>query len=158
MLTIRGGMAYHNITIIKTVFTIPTLTSHDTFYTGPTGPTDQNDLCKCNTVVYSLMSACAACQGSNWFSCVCPPPFFPLFFAALSSTILFCKQKKRWNTWKKNCTSVDASQTFVLNSLFPPCVPRFALPLTAGGMGHIFTGFRTLSRMGRACRSGHSLT
>ena len=54
------------------VFTIPILEPGDS-YTGPTGSGDDDDLCKCNTVVYSLMSACDACQGAKWFSCVHPP-------------------------------------------------------------------------------------
>ena len=33
-------------------------------YGGPTAA--QSNLCECNTVVYSLVSACAACQGSTW--------------------------------------------------------------------------------------------
>jgi hypothetical protein len=56
----------------ETAFTIPALTSDNNSYIGPTGPLDANDLCKCNTVVYSLTSACAACQGNNWVSCVRP--------------------------------------------------------------------------------------
>ena len=32
-------------------------------YGGPTAA--QSNLCQCNTVVYSLVSACAACQGSS---------------------------------------------------------------------------------------------
>ena len=58
----------------KTEFTVPPLLTGDS-YTGPTGPGDAADLCKCNTVVYSLMSACDACQGGKWFPCV---PFLPL--------------------------------------------------------------------------------
>ena len=40
-------------------------------YTGPTGATGfydyDNNMCKCNTVMYSLLSACDACQGIYWF-------------------------------------------------------------------------------------------
>jgi hypothetical protein len=36
-------------------------------YTGPSG-SDNTDLCKCNTVAYSLISACDACQGADWIS------------------------------------------------------------------------------------------
>ncbi|KAF8491364.1 hypothetical protein F5888DRAFT_1736780 [Russula emetica] len=55
-------------------FSIPSLVSGDS-YVGPTGSNDSTDLCKCNTVVYSLMSACGACQFEDaiWFSYV----FFP---------------------------------------------------------------------------------
>jgi len=66
-------------------FVIPSLTLDDYSYIGPTGSGDATDLCKCNTVVYSLMSACDACQGANWFS---------------------------WKTWKVNCTTVDPPQTY----------------------------------------------
>ncbi|KAF8465585.1 hypothetical protein DFH94DRAFT_782747 [Russula ochroleuca] len=54
-------------------------------YTGPSGIDDSN-LCKCNTVAYSLISACDACQGAQWitwseymFNCtkVLPPSSFP---------------------------------------------------------------------------------
>lgn len=51
------------------MFTIPALLPGDS-YVGPTGATDASDLCKCNTVVYSLMSACDACQDAFWFSYV----------------------------------------------------------------------------------------
>jgi hypothetical protein len=40
-------------------------------YTGP-GGYDDTDLCKCNTVTYSLLSACVACQGEEWISCGFP--------------------------------------------------------------------------------------
>jgi hypothetical protein len=36
-------------------------------YLGPSS-TDASDLCQCNTVTYSLMSACGACQGRFWIS------------------------------------------------------------------------------------------
>jgi len=36
-------------------------------YTGPTGA-DNNDLCECNTVTYSLLSACDGCQGEAWLT------------------------------------------------------------------------------------------
>lgn len=46
-------------------FTIPQLAPGN-HYTGPSG----NDLCQCNTVIYSLISACAGCQNGTWMSCV----------------------------------------------------------------------------------------
>ncbi|KAI9455006.1 hypothetical protein BJY52DRAFT_692433 [Lactarius psammicola] len=46
------------------VFSIPTLLPGRS-YTGPSGP-DNGDICKCNTVVYNLISACDACQGESW--------------------------------------------------------------------------------------------
>lgn len=36
-------------------------------YTGPSDY-DDTDLCMCNTVTYSLLSACVACQGEEWIS------------------------------------------------------------------------------------------
>jgi len=45
-------------------FLIPPLLPQNS-YAGPSG-NDDNDLCKCNTVVYNLISACDACQGSPW--------------------------------------------------------------------------------------------
>ncbi|KAI0260275.1 hypothetical protein BC834DRAFT_550588 [Gloeopeniophorella convolvens] len=65
-------------------FTVPALQTGNS-YTGPSGADDGN-LCKCNTVVYNLISACDACQGSTWitwsqFSANCtktePPSSFP---------------------------------------------------------------------------------
>jgi len=66
------------------VFTIPIL-GYGNSYTGPTGSGDDDDLCKCNTVVYSLMSACDACQGAKWFT---------------------------WDSWSRNCTATDPATTF----------------------------------------------
>ncbi|KAI0297405.1 hypothetical protein BC826DRAFT_1001659 [Russula brevipes] len=36
-------------------------------YTGPSG-VDNGNLCKCSTVMYSLISACDACQGQDWIT------------------------------------------------------------------------------------------
>ncbi|KAH9071171.1 hypothetical protein EDB83DRAFT_320063 [Lactarius deliciosus] len=55
------------------------------YYTGPSGP-DNDDICKCNTVVYNLISACDACQDEPWipysvwsFNCTTKttPGYFP---------------------------------------------------------------------------------
>ncbi|KZV73406.1 hypothetical protein PENSPDRAFT_648941 [Peniophora sp. CONT] len=63
-------------------FTLPAL-SQGQHYTGPkanaTDPEDARDLCKCNTVTYSLISACTACQNSTWST---------------------------WDDWSYNCTAV----------------------------------------------------
>jgi len=68
------------------VFAIPPLTSGES-YVGPSGSDDASDRCKCNTVVYSLMSACDACQSEQaiWFP---------------------------WKTWATNCSAVDPPSTF----------------------------------------------
>ncbi|KAF8497761.1 hypothetical protein F5888DRAFT_249657 [Russula emetica] len=36
-------------------------------YDGPSGA-DNSNLCKCSTIGYSLLSACAGCQGADWIS------------------------------------------------------------------------------------------
>ncbi len=41
-------------------------------YTGPSG-TDDGNLCKCSNIAYNLLSACDACQGETWISCVSVP-------------------------------------------------------------------------------------
>ncbi|KAI9446130.1 hypothetical protein H4582DRAFT_2052238 [Lactarius indigo] len=43
------------------------------YYTGPNG-VDDGDSCKCNTVVYNLISACDACQGEPWIPFPEPVP------------------------------------------------------------------------------------
>ena len=46
------------------VFTInPLKLGHS--YGGPSSA-DGSNMCKCNTIAYSLVSACAACQGADW--------------------------------------------------------------------------------------------
>ncbi|KAI9455002.1 hypothetical protein BJY52DRAFT_692191 [Lactarius psammicola] len=47
-------------------FTIPQLAAGNR-YTGPSGGTS-NDICQCNTVLYSAISACAGCQKGKWSS------------------------------------------------------------------------------------------
>jgi len=53
-------------------------------YTGPSGNGDA-DLCKCNTVTYSLLSACDACQGELWVS---------------------------WSEWVANCSNTEPPSNF----------------------------------------------
>jgi hypothetical protein len=60
--TLRANLSAH------AAFTIPALLPQHS-YTGPNGQ-DDNDLCKCNTVFYNLISACDACQGEPWITCV----------------------------------------------------------------------------------------
>jgi len=101
----------------RKVFTLPDLVSDDYSYVGPTVPSDFSNLCKCNTVVYSLLSACDTCQGSNWFSCVCF--LCPCTLTDTITVTLVC----RWGTWAQNCTAVDPPQTFVLSITAPDLVP-----------------------------------
>jgi len=68
-------------------------------YTGP-GRYDDTDLCKCNTVTYSLLSACVACQGEEWIS---------------------------WPKYMQNCTKVLPSSSFPNPVPFGTRVPYWAL-------------------------------
>jgi len=52
-------------------------------YAGP--PAGKATSCKCNTISYSLLSACAACQGSSWIL---------------------------WSSWSINCTTVAQPSTY----------------------------------------------
>ncbi|KAK0483724.1 hypothetical protein IW261DRAFT_976498 [Armillaria novae-zelandiae] len=49
-----------------------------THYVGPTSPQDANE-CECSSVVYSLVSACAACQERNY---------------------------EGWDVWRTNCSNI----------------------------------------------------
>ena len=51
-------------------------------YAGPT-TSQATDLCQCNTVAYSLLSACDACQGADFVSY--GTPRFPLQIPGLMS-------------------------------------------------------------------------
>jgi len=88
--------AYLESTCWQGSFTVPPLPSGYE-YTGPNGTTaDDNDLCKCNTVTYSLISACGACQGEPWVT---------------------------WSEWVTNCTTILSPSTFpnpVPNGTFVP--------------------------------------
>ena len=69
-------------------------------YTGPSG-SDNDDICKCNSVVYNLMSACDACQGSPWLSCV--------YSFWQSPCILNADTYQRvisYSRWMYNCTRI----------------------------------------------------
>lgn len=63
-------------------FTIPQLDAGN-HYTGPSGST--NDICQCNTILYSVISACAGCQKGTWLS---------------------------YDEWTANCSSRAAISTF----------------------------------------------
>ncbi|KAH8989176.1 hypothetical protein EDB86DRAFT_2944299 [Lactarius hatsudake] len=60
--------AYLEATCNNGLFSVPPLPPGRS-YAGPsTGDIDKNNICQCNTVVYNLISACDACQGSGWIS------------------------------------------------------------------------------------------
>ena len=60
--------ASQTISIACTAFTVPPLPPQQS-YNGP-NDADKGDVCKCNTVVYNLASACDACQAEAWTPCV----------------------------------------------------------------------------------------
>ncbi|KAH9973126.1 hypothetical protein BGW80DRAFT_286690 [Lactifluus volemus] len=67
-------------------------------YSGPSAG-DANT-CKCNTVVYSLLSACGACQGGSWIS---------------------------WSDYIPNCTSSNFATPYALAIPSGTSVPYWAL-------------------------------
>jgi hypothetical protein len=75
-------------------FTIYPLQSGQS-YGRPTGDNSTN-LCMCSTVVYSLMSACDACQGETWIPCV---PSYHLKAPDYVSDI-------RWSQWVGYCFEI----------------------------------------------------
>ena len=93
-------------------------------YTGPInfGPVV---LCECNTVVYSLLSACGACQGGKWITCDHIGSFFSIP-SGLCSVI-------SWPEYTTYCTeTLHASQSvpcglrksLAITSLFSPRFPN----------------------------------
>ncbi|KAI0293058.1 hypothetical protein BC826DRAFT_397276 [Russula brevipes] len=75
-------------------FTIPRLDPGNR-YTGPS----ESDMCRCNSVFYSLISACAGCQKSPWIP---------------------------YNEWYANCTSVAPVSTFPRTITNDTLVPAWA--------------------------------
>ncbi len=62
-------------------FTVdPLMTGEE--YAGPT-LLGGADICKCNTVFYSLMSACGACQNAFWIEYALSRLFIPYFIYLL---------------------------------------------------------------------------
>ena len=51
---------------------------------GSPGADSASDLCYCNTVGYSIFSACAACQGDTYVPCGC-------ILAASQLSVAYCK-------------------------------------------------------------------
>ena len=63
----------------------------------------RTDLCMCNTVLYSLVSACDACQGEKW----------SMYGPILSVYIPFYLSAIRWTRWVTNCSKVLPPSTWV---------------------------------------------
>ncbi|KAN0119095.1 hypothetical protein V8E52_004542 [Russula decolorans] len=83
-------------------------------YTGPSDY-DDSDLCKCNTVTYSLLSACVACQEEEWISYGIP------FVVVIKSLGLI------WPKYMHNCTKVLPSSSFPNPVPYGTRVPYWAL-------------------------------
>ena len=56
----------HSRLVSSAAFTVQSLPEGYS-YTVAADPDDDN-FCECNTVTYSLLSACDACMGNEWFS------------------------------------------------------------------------------------------
>ena len=74
--------------------------SPGSYYLGPNG-FGGTDLCLCNSVIYSLMSACVACQGSIW----------TVYGSILSFLTSFYISAIRWPSWAFNCTDFSPPLT-----------------------------------------------
>ncbi|KAH8989177.1 hypothetical protein EDB86DRAFT_3104533 [Lactarius hatsudake] len=89
----------HHLEVLSVcaVFAIPAWLPQNR-YTGPIG-TDLDDLCKCNTVVYNLISTCDVCQGEPWIP---------------------------YSTWSFDCTTNANPGTFPVPVPAGTRVPRWA--------------------------------
>ncbi|KAF8491379.1 hypothetical protein F5888DRAFT_1061729 [Russula emetica] len=84
-------------------FSVPSLIPGDVY----SAPSDSKELpCVCSTVVYSLVSACGACQNSFWLT---------------------------WNAWTVNCSAVDPPSTFSKTIPNGTKVPAWAFLDVTGG-------------------------
>ena len=98
-----GTSAYLVYTILAdsspfAAFTIDTLRpGYESYYLGPSG-IDASDLCKCNTVTYSLISACGACQGANWLR------YDPYHCSLLNTSWELTHTIISWSEYSFNCT------------------------------------------------------
>ncbi|KAI0259721.1 hypothetical protein BC834DRAFT_603953 [Gloeopeniophorella convolvens] len=95
-------------------------------YWGPDNRLD--DPCRCNTVVYSLVSACEVCQGSQWVD---------------------------WENWHNNCTVVEPATQFP-NSVPPETrVPHWAyLNVTVTSHGILAITGSPLTQLHRTAAAG----
>ncbi|KAI9446132.1 hypothetical protein H4582DRAFT_1903720 [Lactarius indigo] len=95
---VHAPMAHHlEVLSACADFTFPSLQPGN-HYTGPSGP-DNGDLCKCNTVVYNLVSACGACQGGTQIP---------------------------YSIWSSNCTAKASPRTFPGSVPAGTRVPKWA--------------------------------
>jgi hypothetical protein len=75
----------------------PVSEPHDDMYNLPIMSPALPNKCLCSTVMYSVMAACAACQGNT---------FLP---SVISSSCLLINLivDIRWSTWMANCSETD---------------------------------------------------
>ena len=78
-------------------YTVPSL-QPGYHYIGPTGGAQAGDLCVCNTITYSLMSACDGCQGSDWIA-------YDFHVVVLFSTAGAYVSAISWSDYSNNCTT-----------------------------------------------------
>lgn len=64
--TFRGLSPYHSLTTLPLAFTLAPL-DPGFVYLGPDIP--NANACRCSSVYYSLLSACADCQDREWIKC-----------------------------------------------------------------------------------------
>ena len=81
---------------VYAVFKLPALPP-DFVYYGPSNYTTEGDVdCICNTVFYSLLSACAYCQGRDWI------PYVFLWFVRFNHFSL--QLHFSWSLYLSNCS------------------------------------------------------
>ncbi|KAH9991388.1 hypothetical protein BJV77DRAFT_962867 [Russula vinacea] len=83
-------------------YNIPPLSNPGSWYYPP-GSEAAADLCYCNTVGYSLFSACSACQNGIFFTCG-----HVVSFSTPMAHILVIS----WSDWVTNCTKVLPPSSF----------------------------------------------
>lgn len=83
---------YDLISVVAHGHRVPALPPANIYY-GPT--LDAVNPCACSSVVYSLMSACGACQGARYLS-----------YVSRSSCRGFLEPDQRWPKWNANCQQV----------------------------------------------------
>jgi hypothetical protein len=83
-------------------FTIPQLVAGN-HYSGPSD-SSVTDTCECNTVYYSLISACAGCQRGIWLS-------YALYQA--SPALFIVTHIFRYDQWHAGCKTVEPDSTSV---------------------------------------------
>jgi hypothetical protein len=115
-------------------------------YGGPYG--GQANTCICSTIVYSLVSACAGCQGSSWVEYV-------FCSSRENSTRLTFFQVGNVGVQLYFCGSTYSVRALPPHPMPIPCTTLFLLfALSETSV----SGIRTRSQPERVCPTGHILT